>query len=341
MNKSWSATAGQNLVSTQWRGGNCLRQIFQGETIANGEVSVHSKVLGLEFLRPLVDDMVQAEPSKRPQSTSRDRFETIVGELSTWKLRSRVAKEQDHPLHSLYLATVHWLRRVGFVIAHPPRRTFDMTGSGDAERELWDEEKWWIARRPWLASLGYKLRPRYQPGWKPSWYGTNRLRLTAEDGYAPFSRGVLDATRLSDGTVVMMKRVPKSISPGEVELTVMLNSPPQLSDPRNHCVPLYDVLQVPDDDDIQIMVLPLLRGHANPPFDTVGEAIHCFRQVIQCVQFLHENKIAHRDIHVLNIMMDASPLSTVPFHPTRQNMRRDFKGHWRPSYTRTERPVKY
>ena len=48
-----------------------------------------------------------------------------------------------------------------------------------------------------------------------------------------------------------------------------------------------------------------------------------------------------RDIHLLNIMMDASPLYTIPFHPIRQDMRRDYQGASKPSFSRTERPISY
>lgn len=44
---------------------------------------------------------------------------------------------------------------------------------------------------------------------------------------------------------------------------------------------------------------------------------------------------------MLNIMMDASPISDTLFHPLNQRMRRDFRGKWEASHTRTERPVKY
>ena len=122
----------------------------------------------------------------------------------------------------------------------------------------------------------------------------------------------MDATRISDGVVVMMKRVDISRHPTEVELTTMLSSPPLTSEARNHCIPIYDVLQDPDDDKYQLMVLPLLRRYASPRFDTIGEAVECFRQIIQVREadqsaslmpsltmpqglcFLHESKIAHR-----------------------------------------------
>ncbi|KAI5827253.1 hypothetical protein K523DRAFT_247284 [Schizophyllum commune Tattone D] len=213
----------------------------------------------------------------------------------------------------------------------------------ESESVIWDEEEWWIRHEPWLKSRGYVLRPRFRPGWKPSWHTAKNPHALwgAEDrihiGY-PF---LLDATRTSDGAVVMFKRVDKTRHPKEVELTTMLSSPPFTSDPRNHCVPVYEVLQDPEDDKYQLMVLPLLRRYSDPRFDTVGEAVICFRQIIQCLQFLHENQITHRDFHRLNIMMDASPLFAVPFHPIRQTVRRDFKGPAEASYTRTERPVKY
>ena len=122
----------------------------------------------------------------------------------------------------------------------------------------------------------------------------------------------MDATRTSDGVVIMLKRVDTTRHPTEVEMTTMFSSPPFSSEPRNHCIPVYDVLQDPDDDKYQLMVLPLLRSYASPRFDTIGEAIECFRQTIQVRKthqsasltsilttpqglcFLHENRIAHR-----------------------------------------------
>ena len=43
-------------------------------------------------------------------------------------------------------------------------------------------EKWWIERQEALEQAGYMLRPRYRPGWQPSWTGTNKLHLNFEDG---------------------------------------------------------------------------------------------------------------------------------------------------------------
>lgn len=39
----------------------------------------------------------------------------------------------------------------------------------------------WRDRQPFLEAKGYMLRPRYRPGWVPSWKGSDLQALTAED----------------------------------------------------------------------------------------------------------------------------------------------------------------
>lgn len=47
-------------------------------------------------------------------------------------------------------------------------------------------EEWWVHRRDLLEKAGYRLRPRYQPGWKPSWDTTEEYSGFFEDGqYQP------------------------------------------------------------------------------------------------------------------------------------------------------------
>jgi hypothetical protein len=45
-----------------------------------------------------------------------------------------------------------------------------------------ETERWWIERQEALEQAGYMLRPRYRPGWQPSWIGTNKFYLDFEDG---------------------------------------------------------------------------------------------------------------------------------------------------------------
>lgn len=91
----------------------------------------------------------------------------------------------------------------------------------------------------------------------------------------------MDATRVSDNAMVLMKRVKKSVHPHEVDIGRYLCSESVASDPRNHCCPFYDVFEDPHDEDVLIIVMPHLRRYNDPDFQTVGEAVEFFRQVIE------------------------------------------------------------
>jgi hypothetical protein len=89
----------------------------------------------------------------------------------------------------------------------------------------------------------------------------------------------MDATRVSDGKVVALKKISKKVHPYEAELTQFFSSEPHSSSPKNHCIPLYDELQVPDDDDCIILAIPHCRRYNDPEFETVGEVVEFFRQI--------------------------------------------------------------
>lgn len=66
----------------------------------------------------------------------------------------------------------------------PTHHTFGMspTRTTDSEdKELLEGEKYWRDHYDWLLQSGYQLRPRYRPGWVPSWKGTNKIPLFCED----------------------------------------------------------------------------------------------------------------------------------------------------------------
>ena len=48
--------------------------------------------------------------------------------------------------------------------------------------DLGQDEEWWVERQEALERAGYMLRPRYRPGWTPSWAGTDNFFLDFEDG---------------------------------------------------------------------------------------------------------------------------------------------------------------
>ena len=180
----------------------------------------------------------------------------------------------------------------------------------------------------------------------------------------------MDGTRLSDGAFIVFKIVRRSEYPYEVDIAKFFSTEPLRSDPKNHCVPIYDILSLPGDVDTVIMVMPLLLGYTAPPFRTVGEAVDCFRQLFEvgvvkflpycfngytrvfnlCTSIESPTGIQikcvflvlrfERDCKSLNIMMDANRLYVDAFHPVHPLMRRDFSGFARYK-TRTQRPVRY
>ncbi|THH04988.1 hypothetical protein EW146_g10020, partial [Bondarzewia mesenterica] len=183
-------------------------------------------------------------------------------------------------------------------------------------REL---EKGWCFLEPFIQSKGYALRSRYAPGWVGSWVGTSLDPLECEDSIIVNST-VLDAVRVSDNTQVLLKiHTPLDalhVHPSkEHELAVLayFSSPPLSDDPRNHCVPLLDVLDV-SGDDVRISVTPLFRDWYAPPFCMTVEALGFIRQLLEGLEFMHEHGIAHCNIAPRNILMDARELFPEGFH---------------------------
>ena len=123
----------------------------------------------------------------------------------------------------------------------------------------------------------------------------------------------MDATRISDGRQVILKRLLTEEGPYELEINKLFSTEPLASNPRNHCVHLLDVIELPDDP--PILVHPLLRPYDDPRFQTFGEFITFFSQICevsslcfhytmhfpidQGVTFMHENYVAHRLVAIL------------------------------------------
>ncbi|KAH9937750.1 hypothetical protein B0H21DRAFT_758148 [Amylocystis lapponica] len=200
-------------------------------------------------------------------------------------------------------------------------------------------EHFWRDNQQWLEAHGYMLPSRYKPDWVPSWQGTRTPFFECDDGLPPDYDNVLDAVRVSDGKVVSLKRISKLNHPHEVEISQMFSSPDLADNPRNHCVPVYDALHLPDER-TALLVLPLLRQYDDPPLETVGELIEFLRQVFQGLQFMHQQHVAHRDCMNLNIMMDPSALYPAMYHPRSTYLTRDLQDLAK-YLTRTERPTKY
>jgi len=205
-----------------------------------------------------------------------------------------------------------------------------------------NDERWWSEREPWLREQGYKLRQRYKPNWKPSWKTNTSLNWAdCEDSLLlPWGRTIMDATRISNGAFVVLKLIITESHPREIELLEHFSTEPRKSDPKNHCVPLYQVLYPLNERGWSILVTPLLKPFDEPRFQTFGECIAFFTQLFEGLQFIHKNDVAHRDCYAPNVMMDATPLYPTPYHPSAPHRRRDWSGNVS-HFERTEKPVKY
>ena len=97
--------------------------------------------------------------------------------------------------------------------------------------------------------------------------------------WQPAQSHLIDATRLSDGKLVMIKKVARDSQ--EVRIATYLSSEHLRKDPRNHSVPVFDILDDPDDPTLSFMVMAYLRRIDDVEFDTVGSIFDCVGQLLE------------------------------------------------------------
>lgn len=91
----------------------------------------------------------------------------------------------------------------------------------------------------------------------------------------------MDATHSQDDCPVMLKRVFPEEGPHELAITMQFSFPELAEDPRNHCVPLLDVIELDGPGSHKLMVFPLLRPFNRPRFQTFGEFVAFFTQICE------------------------------------------------------------
>jgi len=78
---------------------------------------------------------------------------------------------------------------------------------------------------------------------------------------------------------VCIKRIGKNDE--ESRIAQMLSTKELRADPRNHCVPIIEVIDDPSDDSISYVVMPLLRNADSPPFQYVKEVVDFVDQILE------------------------------------------------------------
>ncbi|KAG6848294.1 hypothetical protein H0H93_001467 [Arthromyces matolae] len=239
-----------------------------------------------------------------------------------------VLRSHTQPTHSAINASlaselVH-MSQPSFPTSSDPR--FDALVKG----KLISYEHLWVSYHPFLLSKGYRLRPRYDPNWQPSWKDCNLSSphdiFDYEDSLT-LSKGAvaIDARRVADNRHVILKKIKASSE--ELRIAKILSSEPLASDPRNHTVPILDILYHPDDN-VAFIVMPILLHMNFLPFRRLGEFANAMHQYLTGLQFMHEHNIAHRDACFFNLMVDAT-LIPGGFHYCRKYKAPDGVTQWK------------
>ncbi|KAF9558853.1 hypothetical protein CPC08DRAFT_709316 [Agrocybe pediades] len=187
-------------------------------------------------------------------------------------------------------------------------------------------EFFWIKMQPLLLKRGYRLRPRYDPNWVPSWLqpqpeGTFLPRWECEDSIRGNAH-ILDAVRIQDGQKVVFKIVETKTE--ELPIACMLSSESKSRDKRNCSVPILDVILIPEDDDHALIAMPQLLVFDRLPFRHVGELCEA---ALQLFDVLHKFYLRvplmtlFRDICLANIAMDVTRIIPNGYHFCRWPMR--------------------
>lgn len=134
----------------------------------------------------------------------------------------------------------------------------------------------------------------------------SRVRVISSDATKRYN--IMDAVRVSDGQAIMMKRVDDE-DPSEQHMR-FFGEEPRAHDPRNHCLPLLDVLRPPSLPNRAILVTRRLVPWDVWPFCRVSEVadfvtqlleVRCptiarrflTRAVFQGLAFMHDHGFAH------------------------------------------------
>ncbi|KDR70091.1 hypothetical protein GALMADRAFT_76876 [Galerina marginata CBS 339.88] len=128
---------------------------------------------------------------------------------------------------------------------------------------------------------------------------------------------MLDGIRVKDNQRVVFK--PVKTKSEEVPLATFLSSDSSRDDPRNCAVPILEVLPVPGDDDRALLVMPHLLPYFELPFRFLGKFCEFALQILQGLEYLHEQNIIHRDMCHGNIMVDSTKLVPKGHHFVRRD----------------------
>lgn len=97
---------------------------------------------------------------------------------------------------------------------------------------------------------------------------------------------MIDATRRSDNFLVAIKFTRNDTR----ELGIAQYLTEQRS-PRNHCIPVFDVIPDPSEPQMALIVMPYLRPFNDPEFGTIDEVMDFIRQSLEVRLLAHTSPV--------------------------------------------------
>ncbi|PBK87785.1 hypothetical protein ARMGADRAFT_1065793 [Armillaria gallica] len=93
----------------------------------------------------------------------------------------------------------------------------------------------------------------------------------------------------------------------DLSMSQYLTSSDLLRNPRNHSIPILDIIPIPDDEEKRVfMVMPRLVPLYEPDLHCRREFFEALRQLLEGLDFMHSLNISHGDVNALNFMIDYS-----------------------------------
>ncbi|KAI6099882.1 kinase-like domain-containing protein [Pisolithus croceorrhizus] len=110
------------------------------------------------------------------------------------------------------------------------------------------------------------------------------------------------ATRHKDGKKLVIKAV--NLLSRELDVARYISSPALRRDPMNHCIPIFDFLDVPTDGICFVVMEEWSSCLLSRLPATMHEFLSAIHQCIEHIVFLHRYHIVHLDISIYNFVTD-------------------------------------
>ncbi|KAI0035083.1 kinase-like domain-containing protein [Vararia minispora EC-137] len=188
----------------------------------------------------------------------------------------------------------------------------DEDSSNRRQTPYWQEHRQLLHSRGFRLNTARNVRQYYEAYWANNpdphrrgcaeYQRARALHPDALCGDPGLPDNLFRGQRVSDGKRIIVKAV--CLRSREAEIMRCLSTAPLRNDPRNHCIPVVDIIPVPSHN-ITLIVMEEWSSELIPDAPC---CLHLFLNALQsCIThmvFMHEHHIAHLDISLRNLVTD-------------------------------------